>query len=286
MTTDTTKGNDVNIAAVVARAERAEAELYHRLISSAPAESTARLGVATGRIGGGVLTSVRNDVTGYWSTALGLGIDEPVTTLVIDRIIEFFTAEGNLGATILVPPALIPADWATICDRHSLQSSYGRFQHICPIEDADTTASSDLHVGRVTDAAQLTRFTMRGFGMPDGDIADMLIPGYGSDDVQMFGAWDGDNLVAGASSFIWEDVAVLHSATTLPSHRNRGAQCALIGVRVAAAAEAGCRWIVAQTGVPDLGTANPSTNNMIRAGLAPLYARPVWTWGTPNATVD
>jgi hypothetical protein len=54
--------------------------------------------------------------------------------------------------------------------------------------------------------------------------------------------------------------------------------------RVAAAADAGCRWVVAQTTKPDAGTVNSSTNNMIGAGLPVLYARPIWTWRTPEAT--
>ena len=46
-----------------------------------------------------------------------------------------------------------------------------------------------------------------------------------------------------------------------------------------AAADSGCRWVVAQTAKPDAGTVNPSTNNMIGAGLPVLYARPLVALG-------
>ncbi|MGY4652483.1 hypothetical protein ACVWWN_006279 [Mycobacterium sp. URHB0021] len=161
-----------------------------------------------------------------------------------------------------------------------------RYQHICSVEDFRQTASTDLHVGRATNAVEWTRFTMRGFGMPEEDFSDMLGPGYDSDEVQLFAAWDGDQMVAAASSFIWQDVAVFNSGVTLSSYRNRGAQSALIASRAAAAADAGCRWLVTQTAKPDPGTQNPSTNNVIRAGLASLYARPVWKWNKPEATID
>ena len=161
---------------------------------------------------------------------------------------------------------------------HGLRSSQARYQHACPIEDVRPVASTNLHVSPPTDPLEWTRFTMRGLGMPISDLTDMLVPGYCSDSVQLFAACDDAQMVAGASLFIWEDVAVLDSGTTLPSHRNRGAQSALIAARVAAAADAGCRWVVAQTAKPVPGESNPSTNTMIRAGLPLLYARPIWTW--------
>ncbi|MEW5809727.1 MAG: hypothetical protein AB1925_09750 [Actinomycetota bacterium] len=266
---------------LVERAERAEAEFYYQLISMAPEDC--RLGAATARLGGGVITSVRDDVTGYWSNALALGLDEPITDTLVEQIIDFFIAQSNPGARILVPPAVLPAQWAAIRDRHALRANFARFQHICDINDVCDVASTGLRVGIAADVGEWTRFTMRGFGMPDGDIADMLMPGYGSGSVQLFSAWDGDCVVAGAALFVWQDVAVLNSGTTLATHRNRGAQSALIAKRVVAAKEAGCRWLVTQTADPGSDGYSPSLNNMIRAGLTPLYARPVWTWGTPGA---
>ena len=44
------------------------------------------------------------------------------------------------------------------------------------------------------------------------------------------------------------------------------------------AVAAGCRWLVAETGEPAEGAANPSLNNLVRAGLQPRYARQNWVW--------
>jgi hypothetical protein len=244
------------------------------------------LGIATARLGGGTLTSVRNDVSGYWSNALGLGVDEPLTAALIDEAVDFFTAHGNLGATILIAPDRLPADWAAICERHSLRTTYGRNQHICSLDGFSADASTDLDVRPVADAKQWARFVLTEFGMTDENLVTMVAPGYGSDDFQLFAAWDDDQMVAGGCLFVWEDVAVLNTTATQSSHRNRGAQSALIAARAAAAAKAGCRWLVTQTGQPEPGQKNPSLDNMVRTGLPPLYTRPVWTWGTPDATVD
>lgn len=264
------------------RAERAEAELFHHLISRARAEVKSRFGIAATRLGGRVVTSVRQDVTGYWSNAIGFGLDEPVTAAAVGEVIDFFVSEHNKGALLHVAPALLPGDWAAIRDRYALRPNGARYQHICSVKDFRAGASTDLRVNRVDDAVEWTRFAMRGFGMPEDDYGDILGLGYGSDGMQLFGAWDGDQMVAAASQFIWEDVAVLNSGVTLPSHRARGAQSALIVSRAAAAADAGCRWLVTQTGKVDPGATNPSTSNVTRAGFATLYARPIWAWGTPD----
>ncbi|MCO8273957.1 hypothetical protein M1L60_25490 [Actinoplanes sp. TRM 88003] len=72
--------------------------------------------------------------------------------------------------------------------------------------------------------------------------------------------------------------AGLNAAATLPSHRGRGAQSALIAARAAAAAEAGCRHVHAETWKPADGAPNPALANLLRAGLTPLYERDNWVW--------
>jgi hypothetical protein len=46
---------------------------------------------------------------------------------------------------------------------------------------------------------------------------------------------------------------------------------------------AGCRWLVAETGKPAGGASNSSLNNMLRAGMRPLYMRENWIW-RPDST--
>jgi hypothetical protein len=52
--------------------ELAEAEAIWGYVHAAPPGVTESLGTAGRQIGGGVVLSVRNDVTNYWSKALGL----------------------------------------------------------------------------------------------------------------------------------------------------------------------------------------------------------------------
>jgi GNAT superfamily N-acetyltransferase len=90
-------------------------------------------------------------------------------------------------------------------------------------------------------------------------------------------------MVAAADLYVHGDVASLNATATLPAYRNRGAQTALITARIKAATDAGCQWLVAETGVPDEGTSSRSLdNNLMRAGLLPRYIRQNWVWRTPG----
>jgi len=66
----------------------------------------------------------------------------------------------------------------------------------------------------------------------------------------------------------------LGQAATLPAHRRRGAQSALIAARIRAAAEAGAEVVVTETGeiVDDRPTI--SYRNILRAGFRAVYLRP------------
>ena len=87
-----------------ALAEGSEAEFMYQYESMAPQATKASLGIATARIGGGVALSMRHDVTGYWSKALGFGFAEPVTPELIGRVLEFYCAHSSPGAVIQIAP--------------------------------------------------------------------------------------------------------------------------------------------------------------------------------------
>ena len=85
-----------------ARLEGAEAEFMYQYESMAPRSAVTSLGIVTARIGGGVVLSMRNDVTGYWNKALGFGFAEPVTRDLIDRVIDFYKSERSPRAVLQI----------------------------------------------------------------------------------------------------------------------------------------------------------------------------------------
>jgi GNAT superfamily N-acetyltransferase len=260
-------------------AEGTEAEFMYLTESSAPPSIRSMLGISATRIGGGVALSMRHDVTGFWSKALGFGFDAPITDAVIGEVVDFYRAEGSQGAVIQIAPSVLPPDWDDICAHYDLKPDSPWVKLACPI-DAFQPGRTRMRVGPVApDAAQeWASVILRGFGMPEDGLAEMLaatvdVPGF-----QPFAVWDGDDMVAGANLFVHGEVGSLNAAATLPVYRNRGAQSALLAARASRAADAGCRWLIAETGEPAPGSTNPSLDNMRRAGLRPLYSRQNWIW--------
>ena len=83
-------------------------------------------------------------------------------------------------------------------------------------------------------------------------------------------AWRDDAIAGGGALRIWNGIAQLSGAATLPDHRRRGVQSALLRHRLAVAARAGCDIAVVTT-----SPGSKSQENVQRQGFFLLYARAV-----------
>lgn len=83
-------------------------------------------------------------------------------------------------------------------------------------------------------------------------------------------AWRDDDLAGAASMRIGDGIVQLCGAATLPAHRRRGVQSALLEHRLATAARQGCTLAVITT-----QPGSKSMQNALRAGFALLYSRNV-----------
>lgn len=90
-------------------------------------------------------------------------------------------------------------------------------------------------------------------------------------DTQLFFAEQDGQPIATAALSVWEDVAVLAGAGTLPSARGRGAQLALLEARLAAAHERHCT-LALMGALPG----SPSQRNAERHGFRIAYTRVKW----------
>jgi hypothetical protein len=223
-----------------------------------------------------------NDPTGgFWSRVIGLGIDEPVTGEVVDEAISFGREHGAAGLVFQIAPEA-DGDWESLLrDRGVTPSScWVKFAAAAaPREDVET----DLRVDRVgpEHGEEFARVMCTGFQMP----LDSALPGWfaraprwGEAGFTTYGAWDGDDLVATATLFVRGEIGTLSGAATLPSHRGRGAQGALMVRRINDAVAAGCAWVTCETGAETPENPNPSLHNMRRMGLTELYERRNWIW--------
>jgi hypothetical protein len=270
---------------LIALAETVEAEFMHAFLAGAPARTKSTLGISTTRLGGGVALSMRHDPTRYWSKALGFGLSEPVTAGLMEELVEFYTSERTPLTVLQIAPSALPADWASIAADLGFESRSEWYKLAAPLDSLRPRARTELRIApvRAEDADQWARTVVGGFGMPQDTLAPMLAACLENPSFRPFAAWDGDRIVAGADLFIHGPIASLNAASTLPSHYNRGAQSALIAARIRAAYDAGCTWVIAETGRPSSGEVNNSLSNLERAGLRPLYARQNWLWTNPES---
>ena len=91
------------------------------------------------------------------------------------------------------------------------------------------------------------------------------VPGF-----HRFLAWRDGEIAGGGGMRIWNDIAQLNGAATLPAHRRRGVQSALLQYRLSVAARAGCDFAVVTT-----APGSKSQENVQRQGFSLLYARAV-----------
>ena len=279
-----TTAEDQTTGLSAALAEGAEAEFMYGYETGAPAGAREYLGAAATRIGGGVALSMRNDVTRYWSKALGFGFTEPVTRELLEEVFAFYRANGDSGAVLQIAPPALPEDWAQLCADYGLQPGNKIQKLACPI-DAFRPGRTDLRIEPVDadSVAEWASLVLETFGMPEPGLAEMLIAGLDNPAFTPLAAWDSGQMVAAANLCVHGPIGSLNTGATRPSHRGRGAQSGLLAARAELARQAGCRWLVGETA--ETGT---SLNNMRRSGLEIIYTRQNWKWsaGTQEGHVS
>jgi hypothetical protein len=92
-------------------------------------------------------------------------------------------------------------------------------------------------------------------------------------------AFDGTRPVAIAALCVFEDLGYLMAAATVESHRQRGAQQALIAKRLERAERTGCAMAVSET----LYMLEHSLRNLQRAGFREAYEKEVYEWKALSA---
>lgn len=113
-----------------------------------------------------------------------------------------------------------------------------------------------------------------GFGMPPA-LAPWLVAMVGRPGWRTYIGWDGEQPVAAGALYTRGETAWCGLGATLPSHRGRGGQCALLARRVADSLAQGCRVVVTETDED-----NPSFRNMMRTGFRVVHFRD--NWGPPR----
>jgi hypothetical protein len=182
----------------------------------------------------------------------------------------------DLAPTIAVSPGAASADLAELLSAHGFRHTDFLPIFVRLAQDLSPSAPAGLEVKRVS-AAELETFAevyLRGW-----QIEEWLAPhlrsyiahwpkqrGY-----ELYMAIEQRTPIAVAVLFVDREVCYLADAATLPEHRNRGAQAALIAARIARAKELDALLVLGQA---EFGSS--SQRNLERAGLPVCYTRALW----------
>lgn len=269
------------------QAEDVEAEsLFDLVAATSPAARTA-LGVATVRLGGGVVLAAPGDPTGFLNRAVGLGGGKPAGADLVAEACAFLREHGVKAAVMQFAPSTLPADWERILAEENIERRStmvkvaGEVDRILAIAQERPALPRHLRLAPVEpdQALEWSRTRLRAGGVPDDEhFTEVMAACVGRSDWYSFGVWDGETLVAGATTYTHGDVGRLLGAATVPEARGQGAQAALIAARARAAAEAGIRWLVTEVGTDGDYASGASLRNMLRHGFEVLYERPNWIW--------
>lgn len=261
-------------------AELAEAAYLETMYDAASDDVRAALGMAHARIGSGLVCVMEHDPTGFWSRAVGFGVDEPVTPQVLEDMIGFAREHHAPVLCVQVAPQASPAGWEDLLREHGLTPSASWVKFVAP-GGFSIEADTDLDIEQIGPdlGRHFARVMCEGFGMPlDSPLPDWFARMPGADGLTTYAAFDGNEVLATAVLSVRGDLASLCGAATLPAGRGRGAQSALMARRLDDASALGVAWIGTETGTETPEQPNPSLHNMRRLGFTELYERRNWTW--------
>jgi GNAT superfamily N-acetyltransferase len=253
---------------LIIRLERAEAESGFAMFAGTEALPG---GLVMRRLGSVV---ARVDPAGRVSNVKGLGLQEEATEAAIDALPNVFRVVGK-PFSIYLSPAARPEGLPQLLEskgyRRARSAAKVYRSTLQPVEAVRT----GLHIREVSasDRDQVASVLAGGFRMPmeTGQIVAQTI---GKPEWRWFLGFDGEEAVSVGALFVFERAGWLGYGATLPSHRGRGGQSAIIAARLAAAAEAGCDYVTSETWEDTAEEPVSSYRNMIRNGFELLYVRP------------
>jgi GNAT superfamily N-acetyltransferase len=202
--------------------------------------------------------------------AVALGVDGPVAGAVLEEIDAFFRDAGVRYSVAVAPQA--PPKFAVQLRERGFTDGDTWMKFRRGVDDPPVVETS-LRIDEVTDGADVAAVVATAYGMPLSAGTAFGLLGR-SDAWRVLLARDGNGARRRRGDLHPRRVGWLGAAGTLPEHRGKGAQSALLAARIALARELGLDTVTTETGerLPDRPAG--SYRNILRAGFEEAYVRP------------
>jgi hypothetical protein len=255
-----------------ARLELVEAAAFTALWQAAPERVRREHGVRARTMAGAVCTAVAivpentmiNRVT-------GLGLGGTPTDAELDEIDAFFR-DAETRYAIGVSPFAAP-DLVAQLEARGFEPGYAWMKFRRGVEPPPPveTALRVEEIGAEHGDA-FGSVVARGYGLPEA-AAEWLGAAAGAAGFRLFLAWAGDEPAGTGALFQADGIGWLGLAATVPEHRRKGAQGAILAARLRAAATGGLRELATETGERLPERPSNSYRNLLRFGFEEQYVR-------------
>jgi len=251
--------------------EHCEIEAWGDWYRCASAASIAAFGIGIQEVPGGILTRAGADVLAL-NRVIGLGLAGPVEGPEIDRIVDAYATAGIPRFFVQVPPTA-PASLFVQLEERGFRH-YNNWIKLVRDGSDPPEARTELEVrpARDSDASEFGRITSSCFDWPSA-VGEWVGDAVGRPGWRHYVAFEGSAPVATAAYFSSGTCAWFDFAATLPGHRGKGAQSALLARRIRDAVDAGCDTLVVETAEQTAEKGSPSWRNTLAFGFRQAYVR-------------
>lgn len=209
---------------------------------------------------------------------LGLGVRRDASPDAPLKLIQEYDRCAVSRFFVPLAPIALPETLVGDLEHYGLRHYNSWIRLVCETAGA-ANADTDLDVRRIhaDDATAFGTLVCRNFRWPD-ELKNWIAATVDRPNWTHYMAFDGDTPVATAAAFRRGHCAWFGFAVTDEGYRGRGAQSALLAMRLKGAADAGCNLVTLETAEPKLGVSAPSFRNAIRLGFKVAYTRPNYIW--------
>jgi GNAT superfamily N-acetyltransferase len=255
-------------------AEDVEMAAWRDFYAAAPAEVAVELGVRAIDLADGLALVAPGARTTLYNRVLGIGTRHPVDDRTLQEIRDVYASGPRSYVIHLAPPAARqPLEWWAERGFHRRRDVAKLVRDVdAPAPEVHTELRIEL-VGAeyAQTVAEIVHAVWPDPPSSNGWLAAMV----GRPRWSHYLAYDGDQPIATGAMFIDGAVGWEGWDVTLPEHRGRGTQTAILARRVEDAAALGCRRLTGDTSQDLPSAPNPSYRNVIRNGFTLDYLRPV-----------
>jgi len=243
------------------------------LYASAPAAVAAATGIRHKQIAGADCFAVTGSRHGCLNRVVGLGMRQPATDRVVDRIVSWYRARGAHRVGIEVTPHARPGNLVEGLVERGFEST-GETAKLWRCADPVSRTPGDLPVRRVGEARADDWFeVMAKVFRHYRNRGGWFTARFGRGGWSFYAAFDDDRIVGIGALFVRDGVGHLVDAATLPEYRRQGVQRRIVEARVRRGLHEGARLFTSETAPPQPRTPLISFRNLCRVGFELAYVR-------------